>query len=369
MKDIVLNERYGEGTIPSNTKTGDGPILLTSSFTYVRDWINKHQFKNEPNARLICSLVNGTPITTQTISKALYQLKERIKRLVESNNDNDSIDKLKKQRTKKWNPYCIRHSTITDDSDHLPEYAVEKKARWVIGSKQSRRYIKRRMGDELKNKILEHAGIKIESKTRMVSRSCGRCGYMNKLESKYCEGSGCNYPLTQLALDEIKAAERAKLQELVNESNLERNNAIQALQQELKSKTQEIQSLGELCKHSLELSSKQNGTISDYKGMVDDVNSRYFELMGLYENLKSKFDTSVSITKTAFERIDELQSVMRGGLLIKPGRRTAEELQRRAKILLQVAPDWQKRIAPVNARLTPGEERKVMELINQPKVS
>jgi hypothetical protein len=41
--------------------------------------------------------------------------------------------------------------------------------------------------------------------------------------------------------------------------------------------------------------------------------------MGLYENLKSKFDTSVSITKAAFGGIDELQSVMRGGdVLIRP---------------------------------------------------
>ena len=56
-------------------------------------------------------------------------------------------------------------------------------------------------------------------------------------------------------------------------------------------------------------------------------------------------------------------------MLIRPDGRTAEELQRRAKILLQVAPDWQKRTAPVNARLTPEEEQKVMALINQSKVS
>ena len=47
LRDIVLNEQYGDGNIPLNTKTGGGPILLTSSFTYVRDWINKHPFKNE----------------------------------------------------------------------------------------------------------------------------------------------------------------------------------------------------------------------------------------------------------------------------------------------------------------------------------
>ncbi len=46
---------------------------------------------------------------------------------------------------------------------------------------------------------------------------------------------GRNYPLTQLALDEIKSAEQKKLQELIDKSNLERDNTIQALQQELKS--------------------------------------------------------------------------------------------------------------------------------------
>jgi hypothetical protein len=73
------------------------------------------------------------------------------------------------------------------------------------------------MGIEIKNEILERHGIKISDKgdKKIVSRTCGRCNYVNKLENKYCEGKGCNYPLTQEALDEIKAAEKSKLQELV----------------------------------------------------------------------------------------------------------------------------------------------------------
>jgi len=100
-------------------------------------------------------------------------------------------------RTKKWNPYVFRHSAIPDDSNHLPEYAVKKKARWVM---DGRRYIKNSWDDNLKNKILEHSGIKITIKqTRMVSRPCGSCGYINKLESKFCENpaNGCHYPQTQ----------------------------------------------------------------------------------------------------------------------------------------------------------------------------
>jgi len=129
IKDIVLNEQYGEGIIPSNTKTGGGPILLTSSFTYVRDWINRHPFKNEPNARLICNLANGAPLRSEAIWQVLDRLRLRIKRLAEQEESITDVQKKQKLeyllRTKKFNPYCFRHSAITDDSDHLPEYALK----------------------------------------------------------------------------------------------------------------------------------------------------------------------------------------------------------------------------------------------------
>jgi integrase/recombinase XerD len=58
IKHIRLKDKYGEGEIPHEAKTGSGPILLTLSFPYVRDWLNEHPFKNEPNARLICNLLS-----------------------------------------------------------------------------------------------------------------------------------------------------------------------------------------------------------------------------------------------------------------------------------------------------------------------
>ena len=53
----------------------------------------------------------------------------------------------------------MRHSAITSDSDYLPEYALKKKVRWSMNSKQGSRYIKRRMGNDLKKQILVHNGI------------------------------------------------------------------------------------------------------------------------------------------------------------------------------------------------------------------
>jgi|SRR5215469_4337077 len=82
----------------------------------------------------------------------------------------------------------------------------------------------------------------------MVSRACWKCQYVNKLESKYCEKPDCGYPLTQIALDEIKAAEQVKIQELVDKSNIERNNTIQLLQHQLRSYDDKIEQFGEKLK-------------------------------------------------------------------------------------------------------------------------
>jgi integrase/recombinase XerD len=161
MGDIRFHDNYAEGLIPYNTKTGGGPILLSSSFPYARDWVNEHHpNKNDPSAPFIVSLRNGAPLNPDTIWIVLETLRERIKRLVET----ESVTGEEKQkleyllRAKKWSPYCFRHSAIWIDLNRLPPGAVEKKVRWVPGSTQSRRYGKNIMDDDLKNKILEMSG-------------------------------------------------------------------------------------------------------------------------------------------------------------------------------------------------------------------
>jgi hypothetical protein len=108
-------------------------------------------------------------------------------------------------------------------------------------------------------------------------------------------------------------------------------------------------------KKSIELSVKQNN-------MITEVMSKYDGLINEYNSPKGLLDKSMSTTKTAFGRIEELESDMRGELLIKSMKRTTEEL---GKIILHVVPDWEDRRASGIVRLTPEEERKVMELIQQ----
>ena len=162
IKHVRLKECYGEGEIPYQAKTGSGPILLTVSFPFVRDWLNEHPFRNEPDARLICSLLTGAPIKPEAMWTMMKQLKNRIIRMLEHGTITNDEEKQKLEyilKSKKWNPYCLRHSAITSDSDFLPEYALKKKVRWSMNSKQGSRYIKRRMGNDVKRQILIHNGM------------------------------------------------------------------------------------------------------------------------------------------------------------------------------------------------------------------
>lgn len=73
----------------------------------------------------------------------MKQLQKRIIRLLRNGEIETAEEKEKLEyllTAKKWNPYCIRHSAITADSDYLPDYALKKKVRWSMNSKEGARY-------------------------------------------------------------------------------------------------------------------------------------------------------------------------------------------------------------------------------------
>ena len=117
-------------------------------------------------------------------------------------------------RTKKWNPYCIRHSSLTEKADYLPEYALRKMARWSMNSRQVARYVKPKMGVELKNKILLHDGIinDVQAKPKPSILNCPKCQFVNHYDTLYCKQ--CSYPLTSEAYEKIKQEEGKKFREM-----------------------------------------------------------------------------------------------------------------------------------------------------------
>jgi integrase/recombinase XerD len=211
IKHIRLRENYGEGEIPHEAKTGGGPILLTCSFPYVRDWLNEHPAKNEPEAHIICNIYTGAPVNPEAMWSMFKHLRTRIVRLLKNGEITDLREREKLEyllRTKKWNPYCLRHSAITNDSDFLPEFALKKKVRWSMNSKQGSRYIKRTIGNDLKREILRRNGITSDNEalhqTHPVT-NCPRCALLNASENMYC--AKCAYPLSVAAFEALKANE------------------------------------------------------------------------------------------------------------------------------------------------------------------
>src|SRR5215211_1182220 len=239
IKHIRLKEKYGEGEVPHEAKTGTGPVLLTCSFPYVRDWLNEHPFRNESNARLICNLLTGGPIKADALWTVMKQLRKRILRLLGEGSIDDEKERQKLEfllKAKKWNPYCLRHSAITSDSDYLPEYALKKKVRWSMNSKQGSRYIKRRMDTDLKEQILVHNGIISDSQKqkRPSVLICPRCELINAIDNKYC--SKCSYPLIPSAFDEIKVAENERIQAI----QLKYEQEMKSMRKEMENKFQQI---------------------------------------------------------------------------------------------------------------------------------
>ena len=182
--------------------------------------------------------MTGAPVKPEAMWTMMNQLKIRVLKMLQERTIKDVKEKEKLEyliKTKKWNPYCLRHSSISSDSDFLPEYALKKKVRWSMNSKQGL-YIKRRIGDDLKNQILIRNGIisDNEIKKKPSILLCPRCEFVNPIETKLC--SGCSYPLTPSAFEEIKFEEHRKLKKL--EEKYE--NDMKILKKEMEEKFEKI---------------------------------------------------------------------------------------------------------------------------------
>jgi hypothetical protein len=88
-----------------------------------------------------------------------------------------------------------------------------------MNSKQPSRYIKARMGNNLKEKILQENGIVSGSQSQKspMILLCPRCSLVNSTDCKYC--SRCTYPLIAEGYEEIKEQENSKFRFLEEKFN------------------------------------------------------------------------------------------------------------------------------------------------------
>jgi integrase len=206
IKDIAFKlsstkKTYAEVNITSS-KTKPRTLPLIFSLPYLKDWIDSHPMKNNPNSFLFISLADsnhGKKLSENALYKQFTRTycKSYFPKLI----DDPGIPELDKSMirnllTKPWNPYVFRHSALTAKSQILKESTLRDHAGWTLNSKMPNIYI-HYFGNESSKSLLQAYGIENYSEWNvniLKSKTCPNCDEPNKSDSKFC--SKCRMILT-----------------------------------------------------------------------------------------------------------------------------------------------------------------------------
>ena len=208
IKDIVFkmagdNRQYAE--IVVNGKTGSRSIPLINSIPYLKDMLDSHPQRNNPNAHLIYNeRVFGRKISIFGLSNMYERYKTRIfpSLLKDPLLNADDKAKIEELLRKPWNPYIRRHSALTEKSKILPEHVLRQHAGWTATSNMHQKYI-HYLGNVSNESILEAFGLKpkLEEIDKLKPKACPNCQELNKIDSKFC--SKCRMVLSYDSYTEL----------------------------------------------------------------------------------------------------------------------------------------------------------------------
>ena len=173
-------------------KTGARRVMVITATPYLRDWINNHPLKDEPNA----------PLWIMTDGKALTQAGSSalLKRVAKKANVK-----------KKVNPHNFRHTRATHLANHLTEAQMKQYLGWTQSSDMAATYV-HLSGRDTDNAILGMHGLKqedVKKTQKLKPTKCMRCGEINKSTSKFCDKCGAILDLkTAVEFEEKKKDEK-----------------------------------------------------------------------------------------------------------------------------------------------------------------
>lgn len=209
IKDIIfknaVGKQYAECLV--NGKTGTRHLPLIDSLPYLKDWLDQHPQRNNPNGYLICSMDRKNfagRMTRQGIRTIYKRYKDHyfpklLKNLDISTEDKDKIRELLK---KPWNPYIRRHSALTEKSKFLKEYTLRQHAGWSGRSQMHLKYV-HYFGNESNNSILQEYGILPKDNEEidvLKPKQCPNCNELNRPDQRFC--AKCRIVLTYNAYSE-----------------------------------------------------------------------------------------------------------------------------------------------------------------------
>jgi len=209
------NSQYADVVV--NGKTGTRPLPLIDSIPYIKDWLDEHPQRGNPNAYLIVSR-NRKNFGRKISSKGLNTLYNRTYRdsyfprlLQDPNVPPEDKQKIAELLKKPWCPYIRRHSALTEKSTILKDLPFKQHAGWSPRSQMHLRYV-HYFGNESSESLLETRGIITTNKNLLVegmkSKQCPNCSEPNKPDSKFC--AKCKMVLTYDAYNETLQGQKEK---------------------------------------------------------------------------------------------------------------------------------------------------------------
>jgi integrase/recombinase XerD len=235
--------QYAE--IVVNGKTGNRSIPLFAAVPYVKDWLDDHPQRSNPNAFLIPSFDrkhkkfgNRMKEVSLNLIYRKYKFEFFPQLLQDPKVVPEDKQKIKDLLKKPFNPYIFRHSALTSKSKILREHTLRQHAGWTGKSQMHIKYL-HYFGNESNESLLAEYGIVTASNKDNVllpanlrPKMCPSCNESNIPDCKFCKK--CRMVLTYDAYEQTLEEQRTKdkrLEEL--EQNLKATLQTQQKHQEL----------------------------------------------------------------------------------------------------------------------------------------
>ena len=185
----------------------------------MKDWLDQHPQRGNPNAFLIPSLSDRTFGRKMEIAaiRMVYR-RYKLEYFTELSEKDPVVPPEDKQRIKEllkkpWNPYIRRHSALTEKSTILKEHVLRQHAGWSGRSQMHLKYL-HYFGNESSESLLEAYGImpKNQQIDQLKPKQCPNCSEPNKPDSKFC--TKCRMVLTYDAYSETVEEKQQKESEV-----------------------------------------------------------------------------------------------------------------------------------------------------------
>ena len=135
---------------------------MIGSIPYVKDYLDhEHPQPGNPNGIFLSGNRKslGRALGIRAIETIYRQSRRLFPKLLESPNVlPEDKPKIKELLKKPWNPYILRHSSLTDKSKILKEHVLRQHAGWSISSNMPQKYI-HYFGNESNESLLEAYGL------------------------------------------------------------------------------------------------------------------------------------------------------------------------------------------------------------------